>query len=313
VRGRARFSVVAILAAVALSASAVVFAQGCGEVWDPIDASEVPSEIYSGVWAGGQFVAVGNGFTMASPDGLTWDVNSPGTIGWVTGVAYGAGRYVAVVATDRTLYVSKDGHRWRKHRLAEAGWLQAITYGKGLFVVVGQHGKVWTSADGENWTRFETGLRKLLTGVTYGNGRFVAVGLGGVIATSPDGMTWRRRASDKAGKVAPEGMGPGIAYGPAGFVAVDGNSVRTSPDGKSWSRRWLQEGLSLQSVTWTGSEYVAVGWAIVTSSDGVNWTLRDTSPNHMLYGVVSSDTTVLALGSGGAGGGATVLMSSCGP
>ena len=64
-------------------------------------------------YGNGHFVAVGNGDTLTSADGLSWVGQQPG-IG-----AFGAG----------------------------------IVYGNGKFVAVGMYGSISTSADGVNWVQ----------------------------------------------------------------------------------------------------------------------------------------------------------------
>lgn len=310
--GKLSFLLVATLVIAAMSLSGPTLAQGCGDMWNPVSLPENGTELYAGIWANNQFVVGGNGAILASPDGLTWTYDAGGTFGWVTGIAYGAGRYVAAVATDRAVLISKDGHRWHKHLVEDGGWFEGVIYAKGLFVAVGPHGHVWTSPDGLSWTKHQAGFRKgYLTSVAYGSGRFVAVGVGGVIVTSTDGITWHRRTAKPVGQVNPLGLSPRITYGPAGFVVVDDRTILTSPDGKSWTRMSVPDSYYLQSVTYTGSAYVAVGDVILTSPDGVTWTLQNAPATRVLYGVVSSGSTILALG--GYDHDAAVLMSTCNP
>jgi len=309
----ARHWVVAILAAVALGASTMVVAQGCGEVWEAVLPPEHTEELYAGIWAKNQFVVGGNGVILTSPDGLTWTQDAVDTFCRVTGIAYGAGRYVAAVATDRAILISRDGHRWRKHVVEDGGWFNDVLYAEGLFVAVGLHGHVWTSPDGLSWTKHHAGYKKgWLTSIAYGGGRFVAVGPGGVFLTSPDGVNWHRR-TPKPGMIIPYGLGPRIAYGPAGFVVVDQETIWTSPDGRSWTRRNTSEYYNLQSVTYAGGAYVAVGEKILTSPDGVTWSPQNAPAISILYGVVTSGSTVLAFGSGYDGLHAAILLSRCEP
>src|SRR6185295_15910920 len=81
------------------------------------------------------------------------------------------------------------------------------------------------------------------------------------------------------------------------FVAV-GNVVLTSPDGTVWTK---QDSVlhSVYSVTWTGTQLVAVGGnAIYTSQDGVKWAVKDTG-NYALKSVIWTGTQLVAVGYGG--------------
>jgi hypothetical protein len=127
-----------------------------------------------------------------------------------------------------------------------------------------------------------------LNGIAFGGGKFVAVGQSGIVLTSTDGANWIQRV-------------PGtnnldlyaVTYGTNGFVAVGGTRVSssqpviwTSPDGIAWTfidttPLNLQNGNWLQGVTFGGGLYVAVGGnyttnTVSTSSNGVDWTLRET-------------------------------------
>ena len=310
--GRLSFLLVTTLVIVAMSLSGPAFAQGCGEVWNPVSLPENGTELYAGIWANNQFVVGGNGAILASPDGLTWTYDAGGTFGWVTGIAYGAGRYVAAVATDQAVLISKD-----RPPLAQApggGW----RFVRGRDLRQGplcRRGAPWACVDKPGWPELDQTSSGFQKGVPdqrcVRSGRFVAVGVGGVIVTSTDGIAWHRRTAKPVGQVNSMGLSPRITYGPAGFVVVDDRTILTSHDGKSWTRMSVPESYYLQSVTYTGSAYVAVGDVILTSPDGVTWTLQTAPATRILYGVVSSGSTILALG--GYDRDAAVLMSTCSP
>jgi|WetSurMetagenome_2_1015567.scaffolds.fasta_scaffold07640_3 hypothetical protein len=310
-KAKLRSVVMAVLAVGVMALPSVVHAQGCGEVWTPVELPENGTEFYTGLWANGLLVAGGCGAVMTSTDGRTWSFDAGGNFGWVTGVAYGAGRYVAALATEGAILLSKDGHNWNRHRLESGGWFQDVTFAKGLFVAASLHGHIWTSPDGLNWTRHVTGYKKWFTSVTYGHGRFVAVGVGGIIATSPDGLNWYRQTPRNVGRVVADGLGPRVTSGPDGFVMVYDFVILTSPDGKTWTPRFYTDSEYLEAVIYNGSVYVAVGDMILTSPDGVTWTRQEAPATRMLYGVVSDGNKTFALG--GNFDGAAILESSCDP
>ncbi len=70
-----------------------------------------------------------------------------------------------------------------------------------------------------------------------------------------------------------------------------------------WKWRYsLPQGNPLTGgVTWTGTQFVAVGAAgtIITSADGVTWANRSFPTEASLYGVASTDGRVVAVGAGG--------------
>jgi len=146
------------------------------------------------------------------------------------------------------------------------------------------------------WTRPASGTVNNLAGITFGgNNMFVAVGGKGTILTSTDGYTWTPRISGTTADLM------GVCYGSdlctKTFVAVGGKgTILTSPNGIDWTQRNLGRNDYLESVAphnaydpspyhynvdeGTGTAFVAVGWdyvannsAIVTSINGINWTI----------------------------------------
>ncbi len=197
--------------------------------------------------------------------------------------------------------------------------LRSVTYGNGRFVAVGMcpvnsegncsgDAEIITSPDGITWTDRDSGLREFLIGVTYagpsGSELFVAVGLSGII-TSPDGITWTTRTSGTYGLL-------GVTYGGQSgselFVAVGtGGDIMTSPDGITWTARTSGTTNSLFGVTYggqSGSElFVAVGscpqdsndncsadGVILTSPNGITWTVRDSGLQSVLFDIATITT-----------------------
>ena len=99
-----------------------------------------------------------------------------------------------------------------------------------------------------------------------------------------------------------------VAYGNGTFVAV-GNwgTIVTSSDGINWSWRDSRTTNFLAAVTYGNGTFVAVGAAIVTSTDGVHWTRRSDGNGNYLYGVTYTNDRFVAVGMGSA-----ILQSSDG-
>ncbi|MCA9628818.1 MAG: hypothetical protein KC766_14165, partial [Myxococcales bacterium] len=153
-------------------------------------------------WGGGAFIAVGgdqNSMVMRSTDGATWqeDLHPSGTQ-WKGGVAYGAGRWVAVGGVGTVIYSDDGGTVWQdaSERLPSAG--RDIAYGGGKFVAVGDGGMIATSGDGTSWTDHTQSGAVGMNGVAYlPSGAWVVTGRnwngsGFDISCfgSPDGSSW---------------------------------------------------------------------------------------------------------------------------
>ena len=106
-------------------------------------------------YGNGLFVAVGNdkggpGAVVTSLDGINWTRRSAGTGQYLTGVAFGADRFVALGSLG-SLLTSTNGIAWTESTIGP-GIFNDITYGAGQFVAVGSDGRILTSPDGTTWT-----------------------------------------------------------------------------------------------------------------------------------------------------------------
>lgn len=133
---------------------------------------------------------------------------------------------------------------------------------------------------GGNWINAAKGSGAL-RGLAWNGTEFISVDSYGEIKGSADGIVWttRRLAGASSDQLY------GITWSGTKFVAVGGNfysgnpqTILTSADGVQWT---LQSSVSsdvLKSVIWSGQQFVAVGGAsILTSPDGTAWTKRTVS------------------------------------
>lgn|GEM_PF-2694624 len=151
----------------------------------------------------------------------------------------------------------------------------------------------------------------VLNSVAWSGSQFVAVGLGGIVETSPDGSTWTNRGSAfgtgfssadlrsviwQNNRFLAVGVNGGVETCPTGIVcpglvASRSDAAVSSTDGITWtnsistaSLASIPQNSELNSITWNGSQFVAVGDQIgsfssgvgdfghvLFSSDGLNW------------------------------------------
>ena len=224
-----------------------------------------------------RFVAVGEQGTIAhSSDGNRWvEARFNATENWLSDVAWGGGRFVAV-GGYRVVY-SSDGDRWQRSSSDDMGDLESVAWGNGRFVAVGDNGTIAHSRHGSRWRRVRNeATRADLEGVTWGGGRFVAVGSDGTIVRSANGEDWHS-ASDTGTSARLSG----VAWNGERFVAVGWDysghelTILRSIDGDRWepashdSTRRLGP---LDDVVWSGERFVAVGFdTILHSDDGDRW------------------------------------------
>jgi len=295
---------------VAVGDSGTVVTSADGAVWSKYGvAPGLDHPFFEAVtFANGQFVGVGSslglggtgpiyGGIWTSTDAVIWTARdwwSGGATSDVSGIAYGAGKFVAAaveVNLNTEFLTSADGINWTVTAAPTTYGLK-VSYSDAGFLAVGTSGRVLTSEDGIGWSQQVVGTLENLYGAAHGNGLFVVVGSRGTILTSIDSVIWNRRntgATDNLG---------GIAYGNGRFIAVGGSVTLTSPDGATWSRQNVLTNMS--RVCFGVGRFVAVGnrGAIATSLDGKTWTLPNSPTTSGLAAVTRGDLRFVEVGDG---------------
>ncbi len=228
------------------------------------------------------------------PDSLdNWHSMSPWPQGISPRVSYGNGLFVGV-GEFGALYTSADGSAWNQRYTGTAHLLRDSAYGRGTFVVAGIGGIILTSQDGETWMPRDSGTSQNLNGMAYGGNTFVAVGDSGSIVTSPQGTDWTVRDSGTHQSL------KRVSFGHDRFVAVGANgTILTSDSGTVWAEA---AGMShhLEGIAYGNNTFVAVGEAVLASSDGIAWMKRDPGTNHRFSDVAYGNGTFAAVGENGA-------------
>ena len=246
-------------------------------------------------------------------------VNTPG-------IAWTGSQFVATSALG-SLFTSVDGSKWAAQNSGTVNNLRAAASSGSLLVAVGSNGTILTSTNGGvSWTKENSGTTANLVTVVWSGKQFVATGIGAILS-SPDGVTWTSHSSGTDGLYL-----TGLVWSGKEFVAVgypvsttvansNGGTVLTSPDGITWTENSpaVNGGTNLIGVTWSGTEFVAVGgiggdWGqptIIFSTDGKNWKMPSayvyTGAQNDLNGVVWSPQKKLYVGVGNEG---TIVTSS---
>lgn len=219
-------------------------------------------------------VRAGTGYRLDVTDAsaaLSWVTAPAGATAAWTGVAYGAGRFVAVSDNSSAPMIgSSDGRTWSLLPAPVGQW-SSVAYGAGRFVAVGRGGgdRIASSADGVTWQSETSPATTAGRSVVYGRERFVAVGEGVAgVMKSTDGRSWTLVE-------APQGSWRAVAYGAGRYVAV-GDAVMVSPDGLTWTRVTPGAGVALDDLAYGDGQFVAAtgqgGGAIRISADGNVWT-----------------------------------------
>ncbi|HAB19948.1 MAG TPA: hypothetical protein DCE44_26395, partial [Verrucomicrobiales bacterium] len=301
-----------LLSLIALAAIGNAFADALDH-WHWRNPLPTSLQLHDVAFGGGQFVAIGNGgWIVSSINGQDWTARSSGLQGWLNGIAYGDGSFLAYgyEETSGVFLTSPDGVTWNASTSAIAAWLRDVVYGQGLYVGVGEAGlegpMIVTSPDGRNWTnQTSVPVLKRLNGIAFGNGTFAAVGDRGFIVTSPDGLNWSETASGTDRDLR------GVIFGNGIFVAAGNRSgtsvILTSIDGMVWTPVWSLNTaaapepltfLELDAVSYGAGVFVATGpgHAALTSVDGATWTEHDLGVDRVLEGIAYGNGYHAAVG-----------------
>jgi PKD repeat protein len=271
--------------------------QACGP-WEPVPVSFQSNGL---TYGNGLFVAVGNNGTIqTSPDGGTWTPRT-GTTGAFDDVLWSGSQFLAV-GCNGALATSPDGMTWTpRSAFPSTLCLRAVAWNGTQYVAVGYDstatpGQVWTSFDGLNWVfRTNTSASQGFYDIVWNGSRFVAVASGGTIRTSLDGATWSSKNVGSSVTLS------GIAWNGNHFVAATTSQhwVFTSPDGESWAQH--TDSHSASAILWTGTRFISIeGSRILTSLDGITWTLENSGGPSNLNDIAWNGETAIAAGGEGA-------------
>lgn len=256
------------------------------------------------VGAGGTIFSGANGSVAVAQ-------TNPSAPADLNAVAYGGLGFAAVGAAG-TVVFSTDGTTWTSKTSGTVADLYGVaTPGTGSFVAVGAAGTIISSIDGTTWTTATSGTTQPLYAATFGNARYVAVGAGGAIVTSTDGTTWQTVASNTSSDLRAVALGTFLTTTGTGttatstttsiFVALGAaGTLVTSSDGVTWTVRSPISANRTNAVTF-GGQFVAVGNAgtIYTSVDGIVWVARVSGTTNDLTAIIRTSSGYTAVGAAG--------------
>lgn len=229
-------------------------------------------------------------------------IKAAGNYSFVVWIIDGKGNSSNKLTGYLEVMVDASATSWRGVGGLPGSWiLYRVQWAHNQFIGVGSAGLIITSPDGEHWVQQNSGTTNTLYGVIWSGALYVAVGNNKTILTSPDAINWTTQWSDNSGISL-----SGVACSGTDFAAVGskpGNQeidILHSTDGMNWTTTYSASWGALNSVRWTGSQYIAVGSAVFTSANGTDWTKRtDASAlgSGDLYDVCFSGSAYVAVGS----------------
>ncbi|MEW8627026.1 MAG: hypothetical protein AB2551_14830 [Candidatus Thiodiazotropha sp.] len=226
------------------------------------------------------------------------------------------GSLLVAVGDNGTILTSADAQQWEQQDSGELRGFKAVIWAGDRFIAVGGNTRqpllVASSVDGLEWITLDTNIDSIfpLEDVVWDGSQFIAVGCKKVIG-SEDGVEWNLRLDGELDTDCYKG----VEWTGEQFVAVGGNikpHISISADGMSWSHvdttslyPSSAHGIQPQAfgiepqpqqVVWTGDQLVAVGseGLVITSSDGISWTVQDSGTTQLLTSLTWTGAKLIA-------------------
>ncbi|MCX8156220.1 MAG: hypothetical protein N3J91_07220 [Verrucomicrobiae bacterium] len=262
--------------------------------------------------SGNGVVLVGdNAALYLSSDGATWTRQSPpaGFTGWLRHVTFGKNLFVAV-GENGAILTSNNGRLWKRETSGVTQHLNRVAFLNDTFVAAGEQGVLLTSANGSSWQVASS------PGVT--NTWFALAGVTNELLAAGQGQlrhrrglaAWTDETSPGKSNAAPawtyySAVHDGTLYLVAGRSGMMVEGVAEANQPLRWIHRFPGPRHWLWDLCRAGEIYTAVGdrATILTSSDGVQWSLEAVPPtatNAILLGVAGSSNRLVAVGNQGA-------------
>jgi hypothetical protein len=235
---------------------------------------EITKTLGTTQWIESQYICVGNmGYILTSPDGINWADRSEGSRMDFSSILFSNNQYyVTSTGQKTTIFSSSDGILWKDSSSSDYLFTKIAGNGSKPYVAIAnsmdtssntQISTVITSVNAKSWSKCLTLNSWIkLHGLTWGGNQYIIVG----------------DSIDRYNK------NNGIVY--------------TSPDGMTWKERATGTPDNLRAITWTDSQYIAVGdnGTILSSSDGVSWSDRSPVITDDFEGVAGKNNNIVVLG-----------------
>jgi len=289
-----------------------------GTTWNQIAGATARLGSYQNFhFDGSTWFAIGfRGIISSHDQGLTWNEYPHYVTQNSSRLVHDGSSLLLVNTSLKEVYSSKDGgESWTGLNVATIRHIYGITKKDDRYVAVGGVGQIMTSDNnGTSWKIWSAqSIYSNLNDVEPTPSGFVVAGSGGQLLTSTNGQQWELRSLP--GVTADLN---GVAYGAGRVVVVGGggSAFVSTNDGSSWAAYPTGASGSLLGVAYGNGQFVAVGESgvILTSPNGVDWTLRVSGTSKMLWEATWTGTRYVAIGGTApdSSGGGIILTSENG-
>ncbi|MDX8393532.1 MAG: HYR domain-containing protein [Mariprofundales bacterium] len=243
-------------------------------------------------------VVVGDkGLVLTSSDGLTWVEEVSGTFEKLNGITWDGGQFIAV-GTKGTILTSPDAKVWTADNIATSMHFERVIFAHNKYVAVGWFGTLATSYDAIIWTLQTPITNNHLFAVGADANQFIAIGLNGTILTSPDAIIWTRQISNST-----DALYAISFDGTQTMIIGLNGTVLSSLNGSAWTVQQSGTTTRMTDMIWGNGQFVAVGEAgmVLSSPNGINWTQQAAgATTSLLNSVTWTGSAFVAVGQWGA-------------
>ena len=235
------------------------------------------------IWDGKKYIGVGEGGYIAkSGDGSKWENIIGGyNVSSITGLAYSGKQLVAVgnAIEGGSVLTSTDSITWSEssEKLTKFfGGFNDIAWNGKRFIAVASFDTIITSTDGKRWMQNRRGSYPHYRSIASNGKISLVVGDDGRIISSYDGIKWSEIENGNKGKRnTSEIIWTGKEFVTMGYY----DEMLVSLDGLKWEKRYTNTEIYINSLSYNGRKYVAVGGLndsgfILTSIDGYKWSKK---------------------------------------
>ncbi|MBN1186503.1 MAG: hypothetical protein JXB49_29780 [Bacteroidales bacterium] len=248
--------------------SGIILTSDNGENWESC-SSGTKMDLSSIAWASKNLFASGDsGIILSSDNYINWVKQISGKSKKIIYITWLNNHLLGFTVSDTNpIITSIDGVNWSSNNSSNLRTACSIVRADSLFVAVGGYpATISTSTDCLIWTTRWARTETEFYSVTYMKGFFIVAGeesfmQRGIIFKSPDGINWGRAVEVSKSLYFITWAGEKlITIGKDGFIA-------TSIDSETWTPQSSGSTRNLRCVTFTGTQYVAVGdsGTIITS------------------------------------------------
>lgn len=261
--------------------------------WDYTKVLTTPARPYIDIAFGNNtFVALDrDGGIITSEDGLNWVIHDQGFSDTLNAITFLNGKFYLLGGSGLVLE-SIDGILWvQQEFISQSDKSKAnvkdIVYGNSRYVLLTRHefnddvSMIYTKTDTTDWLLLDDEYELKFIDMEFADSTFVAVGINGYALRSKTGTYWE--VETITGDV--DTM-HAITYGGEHFVTASHNKSYRSVDGITWTADSIEcDFLTVKDIIYLDTMFVMVGYfheylrepRILTSQDGLSWTLQDTA------------------------------------